>query len=124
MLLLIYAGKTRLQECVNVIICTEFLQTQTICYIKGRICRKLAPNMLLDSASEEKWEWGCHSAILKCKSNNVYKFGDPLPIVALVESVDDYHHQSIREYHRTNWFNNQLLKLAFMRPMENMMVPT
>ena len=91
--------EARLQEGPNVIICAEFLKIQAICDIKGRGCRKLAPNMLLNSASEEKSEGEAHLALLECKGNNVYKFGDLLLIVALVKSINYYHHRSNRQCH-------------------------
>jgi hypothetical protein len=47
--------------------------------------------MLLNSAGEEKSEG--HSVALKCPSNNVYEFSDSLPIIALIESIDDDHHR-------------------------------
>jgi hypothetical protein len=70
--------------------------------------------MLLNSAGEEKSEGDAHLALLKRTGNNVYEFGNFLPIVAFVESIDNYHSWSNRRYRRTNRFNDQLLKLAFM----------
>jgi hypothetical protein len=79
--------------------------------------------MLLNSAGEEKSEGEGHLALLKCTGNDVYEFSDFLPIVTLIESINDYHPWSNRRYRQTNRFNNQLMKLAFMRSMEDVVVP-
>jgi hypothetical protein len=79
--------------------------------------------MLLNSAGEEKSEGEGHLALLKCTGNNVYEFSDFLPIVALVESINNYHHWSNGWHGQMNRFNDQLLKLAFMWSMEDVVVP-
>jgi len=74
--------------------------------------------MLLNSASEEKSEGEGHSAMLKCESNNVYKFGDLLPYCRTHRE-----HSMIITIGRPGNITEQIgsmisfLKLAFMRPI-------
>ena len=47
----------------------------------------------LNSAGEQKLEAKVHLLVYKCMSNNVYKFSDCLPVITLVESINDDCHQ-------------------------------
>jgi hypothetical protein len=96
------------------------MQIQAVGSSEHRRCCEAIQDVFFDSASEEKSEG--ESVLSKCTSNDTDEVRHHLFIVALIDSIHDDDHGWERSSHRPNWIDDQFLKLALMRLMDDHIV--